>query len=108
MKTDRKELANGYAMLSDLTRLNILLVLAKGPMNVTGLCKALKKRQPIVSNHLGILRMSRLVVGTRTGKQVIYETDKAALKALSAGIGSLVRKEDLSVPKTSSASKRSR
>jgi hypothetical protein len=33
-----------------------------------------------------------MVIATRKGKQVIYETDKAALKALSAGIASLVGK----------------
>ncbi len=34
----------------------------------------------------------RLVVGTRKGKQVIYVTDKAVLKALGAGIGKLTPK----------------
>ncbi len=92
MKADLRELASGYAMLSDQTRLGILRVLARGPMNVTRLSKALKRKQPIVSNHLGILKMGRLVVGTRRGKEVVYETDKAALKALGAGIAKLTPK----------------
>ena len=62
---------------SDATRLGILKNLAKGPKNVTALCKALGLKQATVSNHLGLLRMGRLVVGTRQGKSVVYTTDKA-------------------------------
>jgi ArsR family transcriptional regulator, virulence genes transcriptional regulator len=90
MKYDLRELANGYAMLSDRTRLSILQLLAKGPRNVTALCKAVGKRQPVVSHHLGLLRMNGMVVGTRKSKQVIYETDKAALKTLADGLKTLV------------------
>jgi len=92
MSLNLKELAPGFSMLSDLTRLGILQLLARGPKSVTQLCKALKKKQPIVSHHLGLLRMGRLVAGKRKGKQVIYEMDKAALKALSSGIESLMGK----------------
>lgn len=92
MNLSLKELALGYSMLSDLTRLGILQLLARGPKSVTQLCEALQKKQPIVSHHLGLLRMGRLVVGKRRGKQVIYEMDKAALKALSSGIGRLMGK----------------
>jgi ArsR family transcriptional regulator, virulence genes transcriptional regulator len=90
MKYDLRELANGYAMLSDRTRLSILQLLAKGPRNVTALCKAVGKRQPVVSHHLGLLRMNGMVIGTRKSKQVIYETDKAALKTLADGLKTLV------------------
>ena len=92
MNLNLKELAVGFAMLSDTTRLGILQTLTGGPKNVTQLCKALKKKQPIVSHHLGLLRMGRLVVGKRKGKQVIYEMDKAGLKVLSSGIGRLMGK----------------
>jgi ArsR family transcriptional regulator len=78
------EWARGFSLLSDPTRLSILRLLSKGPKNVTALCKALRLKQPTVSHHLGLLRMGRLVVGTRKGKSVIYTTDKAALKALVA------------------------
>ena len=59
-------------------------LLAKGPRNVTALCKALGLKQPTVGHHLGLLRMGRLVNGKRQGKAVEYSTDKANLKALAS------------------------
>jgi len=79
-------------MTSDPTRLGILSLLAKGPKNVTALCKALGLKQPTVSHHLGLLRMGRLVVGTRKGKAVQYSTDKANLKALASALGKMMPK----------------
>jgi DNA-binding transcriptional ArsR family regulator len=51
--------------------------------------KALRVKQPMVSHHLGLLRMGRLVVGTRKGKSMIYVCDAAAMKALAVGIAKL-------------------
>ncbi|HUX01898.1 MAG TPA: ArsR family transcriptional regulator [Phycisphaerae bacterium] len=51
-KIDLKELARGFYLLSNPTRLGILAVLSKGTSNVTRLCKALKKMQPTTSHHL--------------------------------------------------------
>jgi len=87
-----QEWAQGFSLLSDKTRLGILRELAKGPRNVTAMCKALKLKQPTLSHHLGLLRMGRLVVGTRQGKSVVYTTDKKALKELEAAIGKLTPK----------------
>jgi len=75
-----------------VTRLGILSLLAKGPKNVTALCKGPGLKQPTVSHHLGLLRMGRLVVGTRKGKAVEYATDKANLKALASALGKLMPK----------------
>ena len=89
MKSNLVELAPRYAMFSDRTRLRILQILARGPRNVTSLCKELKLKQPIVSSHLGLLRMSGFVEGKRKGRKIIYETNKAALKTLAAAIAAL-------------------
>ena len=86
MKMDFRELAQGFSLLSSPTRLSILGLLATGPKNVSALCRGLKKKQPTVSHHLGILRMGRLVISTRKGKSVEYTTDKASLSALGAAI----------------------
>jgi DNA-binding transcriptional ArsR family regulator len=83
------ELACGFGLLSDATRLGILKMLTAGPKNVTALCKGLRQKQPMVSHHLGLLRMGRLVIGTRKGKSVIYVCDAAAMKALAVGIAKL-------------------
>ena len=91
-KADLLEWARGFSLLSDPTRLGILAQLAKGPKNVTALCKVLGLKQPTVSHHLGLLRMGRLVVGTRQGKAVLYTTDKTNLKALASALGKLMPK----------------
>jgi len=91
-KADLLEWARGFTLLSDATRLGILSLLAKGPKNVTALCKALGLKQPTVSHHLGLLRMGRLVINTRQGKSVVYTTDKANLKALASALGKLMPK----------------
>jgi len=74
IKSDLRDSAQGFGLLSDPTRLGILAQLAKGPKNATALCKGLGLKQPTVSHHLGLLRMGRLVVGTRQGKAVEYST----------------------------------
>jgi len=69
---DLTDLTRLFHMLSDGTRLRIMLRLAKGESNGTRLCEELKVRQPMISHHLGILRMNRLVIGKRAGREVIY------------------------------------
>ncbi|MBE3070107.1 MAG: winged helix-turn-helix transcriptional regulator [Planctomycetes bacterium] len=85
-------MAEGFALLSDGTRLGILSLLAKGPKNVTALCEALGMKQPMVSHHLTLLRMGRLVNGVRQGRAVVYATDKAALRALASALAKLMPK----------------
>jgi DNA-binding transcriptional ArsR family regulator len=69
--------------------LGILAELSNGPKNVTALCKALGLKQPTISHHLGLLRMGRLVVGTRAGKSVIYVTETRYMKELDAALNKL-------------------
>ena len=87
--TELMGLAQGFSLLSDTTRLGILKTLAASPKNVTGLCATLKLKQPNVSHHLGLLRMGRLVEGTRKGKAVVYAANAANLKDLAAGLAKL-------------------
>jgi ArsR family transcriptional regulator, zinc-responsive transcriptional repressor len=61
-----------FRLLSDKTRMKILLLLSKGERNVTSLCEELDLPQPTVSHHLGLLRMSNLIGNRRNGKQVFY------------------------------------
>ena len=88
-KAQLAEWARGFSLLSDPTRLGILKMLAAGPKNVTALCDALGLKQPTVSHHLGLLRMGRLVAGTRKGKSVVYVADQANLKDLAVAIAKL-------------------
>jgi DNA-binding transcriptional ArsR family regulator len=64
-----------FRLLSDKTRLSILMLLARGERNVSSLCDELRLPQPTVSHHLGLLRMSNLITNRRDGKQVFYELD---------------------------------
>ena len=61
-----------FHLLSDRTRLNILMLLKEGERNVSSLCDELELPQPTVSHHLGLLRMSNLISNRRNGKQVFY------------------------------------
>lgn len=61
-----------FRLLADKTRVNILMILAKGERNVTSLCHDLRLPQPTVSHHLGLLRMQNLISNRRHGKQVFY------------------------------------
>ncbi|MGF1633918.1 MAG: ArsR/SmtB family transcription factor [Phycisphaerae bacterium] len=61
-----------FKLLSDPTRLRILLMLREGELNVSTLCDRLDLPQPTVSHHLGLLRMSNIIENRRSGKQVFY------------------------------------
>lgn len=91
-KAELRDVAEGFALLSDLTRLGILSALEIGPKNVGALCDALDLERYTVSDHLGILRRGRLVNGVRQGKSVVYTTDKANMKALVSALGKLMPK----------------
>lgn len=69
---DLEQLTSLFRLLSDKTRLNILLLLAQGERNVSSLCEELNLPQPTVSHHLGLLRMNSVIANRRNGKQVFY------------------------------------
>src|SRR3954453_4213590 len=72
---DLEPLAGLFKLLSDGTRLRILLLLTKGERNVSSLCDELRLPQPTVSHHLGLLRMKHIISNRRHGKQVFYGLD---------------------------------
>ncbi len=69
---DLEQLTSLFRLLSDKTRLNILLALAQGERNVSSLCEELSLPQPTVSHHLGLLRMNNIIGNRRRGKEVYY------------------------------------
>ncbi len=72
---DLDQLSSLFRVLSDKTRLQILLTLVGGEKSVTSICEALKLPQPTVSHHLALLRMNNVVGHRRDGKQVFYGLD---------------------------------
>ena len=87
---DLEQLTAVFRLLSDKTRLNILMLLSDGERNVTSLCEALKLPQPTVSHHLGLLRMNNIIGNRRDGKQVFYtlngRVDVDDLGAMQIGV----------------------
>jgi DNA-binding transcriptional ArsR family regulator len=69
---DLEQLTGLFRLLSDKTRLNILMLLSGGERNVTNLCESLQLPQPTVSHHLGLLRLNNVIGNRRSGKQVFY------------------------------------
>lgn len=68
-----RELAQVFKLLSDETRLRILLYLAQnGELHVTDLCNRLGQSQPAVSHHLALMRVSGLIESRREGKHNFY------------------------------------
>jgi DNA-binding transcriptional ArsR family regulator len=72
MSQDLEPLVGLFRILSDKTRVRILLLLSEGERNVGSLCKELGLPQPTVSHHLGLLRSRNLITNRRSGKQVFY------------------------------------
>ena len=75
------DLCQLFHMLSDKTRMKIVLMLAEKERDVTSMCKELHLAQPTVSHHLGLLRMNHVIINKRTGKRVIYALDANSGKA---------------------------
>lgn len=68
-----KDLVQIFKLLSDETRLRVLLYLAReGELHVTALCDKLGQSQPAVSHHLALLRVAGLIEARRDGKHNYY------------------------------------
>ena len=64
-----KDLVQVFKLLSDETRLRVLMYLAReGELHVTALCDKLGQSQPAVSHHLALLRVAGLIEARRDGK----------------------------------------
>lgn len=68
-----RDLAQVFKLLSDETRMRILVYLAQSQeLHVTDLCNRLGQSQPAVSHHLALLRVSGLIESRREGKHNFY------------------------------------
>ncbi len=91
-----KDLCEMFKMLSDPSRLKILLALAQnGEMHVSALRELLGQSQPAVSHHLSLMRHVKLVDCKRDGKHNFYRLDSGRvgdlLEQLFADIGNAAR-----------------
>ena len=61
-----------FKALSSSSRLAIIRCLSMSPLTVGGLVEATGQSQPLVSQHLRVLRDAGLVVVTRSGREGTY------------------------------------
>lgn len=64
-----------FKLLSDVTRLKILLTLEQGERNVTSIAEVVQMEQSAVSHQLKLLKDNRMVKARREGKTVFYRLD---------------------------------
>lgn len=64
--------AEMFALLSDPTRLQIILALRDGELSVNHLADIVDKTPASVSQHLARLRLSRMVAARQDGTRVFY------------------------------------
>ena len=80
-------------VLSSPMRLEILHLLANGPLEVSRIALAIGVSQPNASQHLSVLRASGLVEADRHGREISYElADREVLVACEVMRGVLQRR----------------
>ena len=68
-------LADLFRLLGDPTRLKIVVSCLRAPLAVSDIAERLGLSVSLVSHHLRLLKVARLVRADRQGKQVYYEAD---------------------------------
>ena len=82
-RVSSSSLAAALKMLSDVTRLRIVRMLARdGEMNVNNICEQLGQSQPLISHHLALLRVAKLIDVQRDGKFNFYHVRSHELHSL--------------------------
>lgn len=69
-------------MLSDATRVRIILALRDGEMSVNDLAEAVNKSQAAVSQHLAKMRLARMVSTRQQGTRVYYRLENEHARQL--------------------------
>ena len=64
-----------FKVLSDPTRLNILLLFKRWRKNVTSISQSVQMEQSAVSHQLRLLRENHVVKSRREGKTILYSLD---------------------------------
>jgi DNA-binding transcriptional ArsR family regulator len=84
---DHESVADFFAALADPTRLRIVHVLMRQEMCTSDLAVTLSLSEPVVSQHLRVLRNLDLVTSRRAGRIVYYSVSSRPLgRAVELGI----------------------
>ncbi len=80
-----------FSVLSDPTRVKIILLLLEGEKCVGEIAEELEVDQPVVSHQLKILRHLKIVKTRRSGKHIRYKiTDRHIEEALNVGLNHVI------------------
>ncbi|AYW45335.1 metalloregulator ArsR/SmtB family transcription factor [Tetragenococcus koreensis] len=74
---DIEHVSQIFKVLSDVTRLKIVLAIKEGEKNVTAIAQEVDMEQSAVSHQLKLLRDNRVVKTKRQGKAILYSVDDA-------------------------------
>ena len=81
--------AERFKILGDPTRLRILLALSLSELCVCDIASVVGAAQPVVSQHLKILRAYHLVRYRKQGRMAFYRLSDVHLRALLVGLFAL-------------------
>lgn len=76
-----------FRSLGSPLRVGIVVLLHERARSVNELVDALGVSQPLVSQHLRVLRSAGVANGTRQGREMIYELTNSAVSVLVADAG---------------------
>lgn len=76
--------AEMFSLLSDPTRLQIILALRHGELSVNHLADIVDKTPASVSQHLARLRLSKMVAARQDGTRVFYRLENDHARRLAA------------------------
>jgi len=87
-----------YKALADETRLRLVRLLARGPLNVNEIIDVLHMGQSRISRHLKILADVGLVVNRREGTWIYYQGNVNSSDLFTAEILSLLQRHERTLP----------
>jgi ArsR family transcriptional regulator len=94
-----QRLAELLKLVSQPTRLRLLLALADGPKSTGQICERLGQGESVVSYHLALLRTSKVVDSRREGYEIHYELTEQGSRFLNSALGLLDGEDAESEPR---------
>jgi len=88
------ELAEMFRLMSDPTRLRIILACLDAPAAVGEIAERLGISASLVSHHLRLLRAARLLGAERRGRQVFYVVGDQHIRSMLSDMVDHVAEED--------------